>query len=379
MSAAKGALGWLKSQPVLAVAALAALTSMFFVPPNPGYADYFNWHTLLCLFAMLAVLNGFRQIGAFRALASLLVERFSTLRSVALVLVLVTFFGSMFLTNDMALLTFLPLAAMVLSSCGQGRQILLVFVMQTLAANLGGMILPFGNPQNLFLFSYYGLDLGPFVLVLAVPFLMSFVLIAAICSLAFKPIALDLGAVDVPSFNRKQFAALMALFAVVVLMVFNVVPNSVGAVAVALALAALGRGDALKRVDYALLATFACFFVFSGNLAHIPAVQQLLHSLLAQGAFIPGLLASQVISNVPAAVLLAPFTPDWQGLLLGVDIGGLGTPIASLASLITLTEFNRCVPGQAGKFLFVFTVLNVVFLAVLIAVVFVTGLQVLSF
>lgn len=374
MGVAEKAFCWLRSQPVLAVAALAALASMLFVPPNPSYIDYFNWHTLLCLFAMLAVLNGFRQVGAFRALASLLVERFSTLRSVVLVLVLVTFFGSMFLTNDMALLTFLPLTAMVLSSCGQDKHILLVFVMQTLAANLGGMILPFGNPQNLFLFSYYGLDLGQFVSVLLAPFLASLALVVAVCLVAFKPVPLDLGVAAALSFDRGQFVALIALFAVVVSMVFDAVPNVVGAVVVACVLLVLGRGDALRRVDYALLATFACFFIFSGNLANIPAVQQALHTLLAQGAFVLGLLASQVISNVPAAVLLAPFTSDWQGLLLGVDIGGLGTPIASLASLITLAEFNRCIPGQAGRFLLVFAVLNITFLAVLVFLVFAAGL-----
>ena len=374
MSTARRALGWLKSQPVLTVAALAALFSMLFVPPNPGYAGYFSWHTLLCLFAMLAVLNGFRQLGAFRALASVLVERFSTLRAVILVLVLVTFFGSMFLTNDMVLLTFLPLTAMVLSSCGQKKHILFAFVMQTLAANLGGMILPFGNPQNLFLFSYYELDLTQFVSALLMPFAISFVLITVICLVAVKPTPLALGAVDVPSFDRRKFAALLALFAAVVLMVFDVVPNVAGAAGVAVALLALDRGDALRRVDYALLATFACFFVFSGNLANIPAVQHLLQNLLAQGAFVPALSASQVVSNVPAAVLIAPFTSDWQGLLLGADIGGLGTVIASLASLITLAQFNRCIPGQTAKFLLAFTIFNVAFLAVLVTAVHVAGL-----
>lgn len=374
MSAAKKVLGWLRSQPVLAVAALAALASMLFVPPSPVYIGYFNWHTLLCLFAMLAVLNGLRQLGAFRALASALVERFATLRSIVLILVLVTFFGSMFLTNDMALLTFLPLAAMVLSSCGRSERILFVFVMQTLAANLGGMILPFGNPQNLFLFSYYGLDLAQFISVLFPPFAVSLVLITAICLTTSSSVPLELGSVNVPSFSRKRFAALLALFAVVVLMVFDVMPNIAGAVFVAVALLALDRGDALRHVDYALLATFACFFVFSGNLSNTPAVQQALHALLAQGAFVPGLLVSQVISNVPAVVLLAPFTSDWQGLLLGVDIGGLGTPIASLASLITLAEFNRCIPGRAGKFLLVFTICNVVFLVALVAFVLAVSL-----
>lgn len=366
--------GWLKGQPVLVVSAIAALASMVAVPPNPAYAAYFNWHTLVCLFAMLAVLNAFRQIGAFRALASLLVRRFTTVRSVVLVLVMVTFFGSMFLTNDMALLTFLPLSAMVLSSCGQRERILFVFVMQTLAANLGGMILPFGNPQNLFLFSYYDLSLVQFVSALLPPFVASLFAIVAICVIAIKPDPIQLAAAQVPSFDKKGFVALVALFAFVIAMVFNAIPNVAGVVVVVLALAVLGRGDALKHVDYGLLATFACFFVFSGNLANIPVVQTALDGLLDHGAFLPSLAACQLISNVPAAILLAPFTQDWAGLLLGVDIGGLGTIVASLASLITLTEFNRCVPGKTGRFILVFTVFNALFLIALVALVFVLGL-----
>ena len=367
-------LAWAKGQPVLLVSAAAALLSALVVPPDRAYLAYFNWHTLLCLFAMLAVLNGFRQIGAFRALATLLVRRFATLRSVVFVLVMVTFFGSMFLTNDMALLTFLPLSAMVLSSCGQRHSILFVFVMQTLAANLGGMILPFGNPQNLFLFSYYELGLGQFVSVLAVPFLASLLMISVCCLVAVRPQALELESLEAPCFDKKGFAALLVLFALVIAMVFNLVANLPAALAVVACMLALGRGDALKHVDYALLATFACFFVFSGNLARVPAVQGLLGALLAQGAFLPSLLACQLISNVPAAILLAPFTQDWAGLLLGVDVGGLGTIVASLASLITLTEFNRCMPRSTGRFMFVFAAFNVVFLVVLVALVLCLGL-----
>lgn len=366
-------LSWAKAQPVLLVSAVAALLSAFVVPPDNAYFAYFNWHTLLCLFAMLAVLNGFRQIGVFRALATLLVRRFATARSVVLVLVMVTFFGSMFLTNDMALLTFLPLSAMVLSSCGQRRHILFVFVMQTLAANLGGMILPFGNPQNLFLFSYFGLGIGQFVSALAMPFLASLLMIVACCLVAMRPEPLELEGLEAASFDKKSFAGLLALFALVIAMVFNLVANLPAALAVAVCMLALGRGDALKHVDYALLATFACFFVFSGNLARVPGVQELLGCLLAHGTFLPSLLACQFISNVPAAILLAPFTQDWAGLLLGVDVGGLGTVVASLASLITLTEFNRCMPGNTKRFMLVFTAYNVVFLVVLVALVLCAG------
>lgn len=360
-------LSWLKSQPVLVVSAAAALLSMVAVPPNPGYSAYFNWHTLLCLFAMLAVLNGFRQVGAFRVLAGVLVRRFSSLRSVTLVLVMITFFGSMFLTNDMALLTFLPLTALILSAVDKQDRILFTFVMETLAANLGGMILPFGNPQNLFLFSYYQLNLVDFVSVLALPFLVSFVLIVLCCVLMTKNEPLAIPVREADGFQQKEFLLFLGLFALVIAMVFNFVPSIAGSLVVTGVMLALGHRQALAHVDYALLATFACFFVFSGNLAAVPAVQEVLSHVLEHGAFLPSVLACQVISNVPTAILLAPFTQDWAGLLLGVDIGGAGTVVASLASLITMAEYGRCMPGNQGRFLLVFSLYNVAFLGILVA------------
>ena len=369
------ALGWLKGQPVLLAAAAAALLSMAAVPPSPAYAAYFDWHTLLCLFSMLAVLHALRQLGAFRILAAQLVRRFESLRSVVFALVMVTFFGSMFLTNDMALLTFLPLSAMVLSSCGCKDKILFTFVMQTLAANLGGMILPFGNPQNLFLFSHYQLELTEFVGALLPAFTASLVLIVTCCLAGVRPLPLELKgqALQASGFRAGSLAVLLALFALVIAMVFKLVNALPGSIATAVLLLALGYAQALRRVDYALLATFLCFFVFSGNLAAIPAVQGLLGQLLEDGAFLPSLLASQLISNVPAAILLAPFTQDWSGLLLGVDIGGVGTVVASLASLITMAEYNRCLPGNTGRFLAVFSAYNLAFLAALTALTLLLG------
>lgn len=370
------ALGWLKGQPVLLVAAAAALLSMLAVPPSASYASYFDWHTLLCLFSMLAVLNALRELGALRTLAAALLKRFRTQRAVVLALVLLTFVSSMFLTNDMALLTFLPLTALILSSCGCADKILLTFVMQTLAANLGGMILPFGNPQNLFIFSHYQLGLGEFTAALLPAFIASLLMIAVCCVLGTGRQQLELqgAALQAEGFSTPKLAALLALFCLVVAMVFNLVPNLPGTVAVVVALLALGCGGALRHVDYALLATFCCFFVFSGNLAAIPAVQELLGALLQDGAFVPALLASQIISNVPAAILLAPFTGNWAGLLLGVDIGGVGTVVASLASLITMAEYNRCMPGSTGRFLAVFSAYNFAFLAVLTTLTLLLGL-----
>ena len=359
------ALRWIKGQPVLLVSALAAFISAFFAPPSGAYLGYINWHTILCLFAMLCVLNGLRAVGALGVLAQALVVRLSTARSAIIALVMIVFVGSMFFTNDIALLTFLPLTAVLLSSCGQQRYLLFTFTMETIAANLGGMILPFGNPQNLFLFSHYGMSLESFVNTLLPPFVLALVMILACCLVVAKPTPLAMQTKPDGYFNVRSLVVLLVLFALVICMVFSVIPEVPGAVIVVLALIISGQGEALKHVDYALLLTFVCFFIFSGNLASLQAVQDVLSGLLADGAFLPSLLISQIISNVPAAVLLAPFTTDWPGLLLGVDVGGVGTVVASLASLITMAEYQHCVPGQRGRFLAVFSAFNFAFLAVL--------------
>lgn len=350
------------------IAFTAALISMAFVHPDSAYLGYFDWHTLLCLWAMLATLNALRGIGMFRRGAQRLVERFSSARAVVLGLSLITFAGSAFLTNDLALITFLPLSVSVLVSTKQERLIPFTFTMQTLAANLGGMILPFGNPQNLFLFSYYRLDLGEFIRALAIPFAASLALIL-ICCLFVKPDPLTVARKPEKSYNRGRLTLYLVLFAFVILGVLNLVPYW-AACGMALLVLLIVDPKSLRHVDYGLLLTFACFFVFSGNLTRIPAVQELLTGMVQnRGAFIVGVISSQVVSNVPSAILLAPFTADWKGLLLGVDIGGVGTPIASLASLITLGAYTRCHLGEKGKFVLFFEAFNFGFLALLVTLV----------
>lgn len=357
-----------RNNPMPAIALCVALASMLFVRPDAAYLGYFDWHTLLCLWGMLAVLSALRGVGAVRRGALHLVRRFDSTRSVVLALSMVTFLGSAFLTNDVALLTFLPLSATVLSSARQERLIPFAFIMQTLAANLGGMILPFGNPQNLFLFSYFHLSLGEFVQALAIPFAASLALVV-VCCLFVRPVPLTVVHVQEPACNRRRLVLYLLLFVLVVLGVLDLVPYG-AAWAVTVAVLVVVDFESQRHVDYGLLLTFVCFFVFSGNLTRIPGVQGLLTDLLqGGGAFIVGVLFSQAVSNVPSAVLLAPCTTDWVGLLRGVDIGGLGTPIASLASLITLAEYARCRLGVTGAFLLRFEACNFAFLAVLVALV----------
>ena len=359
-----------KSNVVLLVALVAAGITCIFVPFDEAYADYFDWSTLACLFCTLAVVAAFKNIRFFVWLADVIVRRFKNMRNITLALVFVTFFGSMIMANDMALVTFLPLGYFVLESCGNKKLTAFVFIMQDIAANLGGMLTPFGNPQNLYLYSYYSIPTGEFFSIMALPFAAAFVMIFVICMFVKpEPASVQFEAHARPPMWRVCVYA--ALFALSLCIVFRVFPYYWGLLAVAVGLLILDF-RALLRVDYALLLTFCAFFIFSGNLARIPAVSEGLGGLVELDPLAVGTLSCQFISNVPSAVLLSKFTQNYPALLIAVNAGGLGTPIASLASLITLNTFRRFNPGQTGKYLVKFLLYNFGFLAVLIGVGYLT-------
>lgn len=380
---------FIRQNTTASIAAVAALATMFFVPPDALYLDYFDINTLACLFALLAVIRALRNIGFFEAIAKTVVHQFKTLRGLGCALIAVTLVCSMFATNDMALLMLLPLSTVMLASTNNEQAIPFTFTMQAIAANLGGMILPFGNPQNIFLNSRFAIAFPDFLATMALPFVLSVALIALCCVLGYKPIPLQEGAPirtaggagqasPAPgrsSLPRGRTALYIVLFFVSLGMVFRTVPAGAG-VAVVLVSLLLADRKALAHVDWGLLATFALFFVFSGNMARIPEVQMFFSTLLSQSTLITSALASQVISNVPAAILLAPFVDGYQELLVGVNIGGAGTLIASLASLIAFNHFRAIKrgmkrPGIAAlstkRYLALFSALNFGFLAVLLA------------
>lgn len=356
--------GILKSRIVLIVALVAAAVTCFFVPPDGGYADYFDLDTLSCLFCTLAVVSALKRRRFFEWLAVKIVTAFGNMRRVTFALVFVTYFGSMIMANDMALITFLPLGWLVLSSCGKTKYTAFVFVMQNVAANLGGMLTPFGNPQNLYLYSFFEINAGEFFAIMAIPFAVAFVLIAGTC-LVVKPEPIRLETHPEPAPPVWRMIVYFVLFALSVMIVFRVFPYYVGLIVVTVALAIL-EPKCFLRVDYGLLLTFCAFFVFSGNLARIPAVRDLLASVVAMSPLLVGTATCQVISNVPSAVLLSRFTTDYRHLLIAVNIGGLGTPVSSLASLITLGEYRKREPGKTLRYLGLFSLINFSYLAVLI-------------
>lgn len=354
---------FLKANTVLIIAIVAAAITCFFVPFDEEYLGYFDLRTLSCLFCTLAVVAAFKNIRFFVWLADIIVRRFKSIRTVIVSLVFVTYFGSMIMANDMALVTFLPLGYFVLEFCNGKRYMAFTFIMQNIAANLGGMLTPFGNPQNLYLYSFFNIGAAEFFKIMALPFAAAFLLILGTC-LFVKPEKVQVTTKKRPAPKAWRVAVYSALFIVSVLIVFRIFPYYWGLLAVTVALLVLDFRSVLK-VDYGLLLTFCAFFVFSGNMSRIEPVQKFLGTLMDIDPLAFGILSCQVISNVPSAVLLSRFTTDYARLLIAVNLGGLGTPIASLASLITLNTYRKLMPGDTKKYILLFLALNFGFLLIL--------------
>ena len=362
----KRVLQWLRGETVLWVSWVLALATAVVVPPDAGYLDYVDLHTLGMLFSLMAVMAGLQRQGLFFRLGRAMLARTNTTRQLEGVLILLPFFVSMAVTNDVALITFVPFALEVLSLAGQTQRVIPVVVMQTVAANLGSMATPIGNPQNLYLYSRYQMDLVSFFSVV-LPYAGACLVLLAVFLLVrpSQPLAVPFVSGEIPTLSGARVAAYGVLFALCLGGVAQVVPLYVLCPLVILVMAA-ADWRVLLKVDYALLATFVGFFVFVGNLGRIPALTDLFRSLIQGQEVLCGVVASQVISNVPAALLLSGFTDHGAGLLLGVNLGGLGTLIASMASLISYKYIARVFPEKKGKYLAQFTGLNVAFLVVLL-------------
>ncbi len=352
-----------KREPVFAISALAAIISCFFVPPDAGYLSYIDFRTLALLYALMTVVAGLQKAGIFAAFAQALGARAKNTRSIGVILVCLCFFCSMLITNDVALLTFVPFAVIVLSLAGRRDALIRIVVLQTVAANLGSMLTPIGNPQNLYLYSYYNFTFAGFLAVTFPVWALSlFLLLGGCFSLPASSIR-ELPK-EHPAMNYRLLCIYLILFAVCLLTVLRLLPWPVMLLAVLIILLIFDR-KSLLQADFILLLTFVAFFIFAGNLARIKVVDQLLKGLLSGREYVTSLLASQIISNVPAALLLSGFTENAKALLLGVNIGGLGTPIASLASLISLKLYSQTENSRPGRFLLEFTVVNLLLLTVL--------------
>ena len=356
---------FIKHELTLCIAFIAAAVSCCLVPPDAAYLGYVDLRTLALLYCLMVVVAGLRRAGVFAWMAHKLCAGAGDLRTIGFTLVLLSFLSSMLITNDVALLTFVPFAVVVLGMAHQEKALIWVVVMQTAAANLGSMLTPVGNPQNIYLFSRYDFSLGSFLSVTLPIWVISLILISLLClRLPKERFEVFLG--EEPLLDRKSLTLYALLFLLCMCTVLRLLTWQIMLALVILVLLIFDR-PRLLTADFWLLLTFVCFFVFSGNLARMDAVKALLQNLLRGRELLVGAAVSQVISNVPAALLLSGFTDNGRGLLLGVNIGGAGTLVASLASLITFREYTKHVKGQTGRFMGLFSAVSFGFLAILLA------------
>lgn len=355
-----------RSHTVLVVAALAALISAFWIPPSAAYMEYLDFRTLALLFCLMTVVAGLSRLGVFSWMAQALCRRVHGLWAVSVCLVLLCFFFSMVITNDVALITFVPFAILVLSRAQWEKYLCYVIVLQTAAANLGSMLTPIGNPQNLYLYSRYALSAAEFF---GVTFPLTLVGLAGILLLTLPLLRAGKreAAVGWKSGDdrspclRGRLAVYLLLFAVCLGTVFHLLHWG-WMLAVVLCYLLLFDRALLKEADYSLLLTFVCFFLFVGNVGQIEQVRGWLSGFLHGRELMTGAALSQIISNVPAAVMLAGFTENWRALVAGTNVGGLGTLIASLASLISFQRYMAVPKADGKRYLAVFTAVNVILL-----------------
>ena len=352
---------FMKREAVLCVSVLLAVLSACFVPPDEGYLGYVDWDTLALLFALMGVMQGFQRAGLFAFLAERLLRRANTSKKLMAALVFLPFFLSMAVTNDVSLITFVPFAIVTLKAAKLERLLLPTVVLQTLAANLGSTLTPMGNPQNLYLYNLSGMGFGDVVLTMLPYAALSAVLLGA-AVLCFPSVPAERAQSEAKLAGAFRLAWPAVGFAVCLLGLFKIVPPLVIAALLLLFLLFADRRS-LTKIDYSLLGTFVALFVFIGNMGRIAPFREFLSSVIAGNEMPVALLASQVISNVPAALLLAGFTQDYAALMVGCNLGGLGTLIASMASLISFKSIAKEYPSLRGKYLLQFTLYNIAFLA----------------
>lgn len=368
----KRVVSFIKKETVLLAAWVLALISAFFVTPSAAYLDYIDFRSLGILWSLMVIMQGLKQNGVFSFVGTRLLAKTRKVWQLSAVLIFLCFFCSMFITNDVALITFVPFAVMMLQSCKKEELMMPVIVLQTVAANLGSMLTPIGNPQNLYLFGVSQMGVGEFVrFMLPYTILSGVLLIVCICFLKGKsdPVDAAISEKELLTNERGRVEKACVYTGLFVLSLFVVgrVLDYRYMVVIVFAVVFFMEKKTIFHVDYSLLLTFVGFFIFTGNMGKIQTVSNLLQQVVQGREVALGVLISQCISNVPATLLLSGFTEEYKKLLLGVNIGGLGTLIASMASLISYKIFANTCNKEKGCYFIHFTVINIVFLIVLLA------------
>lgn len=330
---------FLKTNVIFVVAIIAAVVSCFFVPIDKEYLNYFDLDTLACITLLLLIITGLSNIQFFQIIAKWLVKKFKNTRSIIMCLIFITYVSALVNANDMSLLTFLPLAYVVLKYTNNLRYVAFTFIMQNIASNLGGMITPIGNPQNLYIFSYYNMNILEFFKIMAIPTAIALVLIIIVCFFVKKE-PLEYHSDEVTKFSTHKAIIYGLLFLLTILVVLGVIPWWITTIIVVITMLICDWKTFLK-IDYTIPLTFVAFFIFSGNLARIPAVINLIGTFISDHTFITAYISCQFISNVPTAVLLSKFTGNYAHLLVSVNVASLGIIFSSLSGIISLKEYIK--------------------------------------
>lgn len=357
---------FIKDNPITMVILVITIITMFIVPVDKEYISYFDMKTLCSLYCLIAVIECLKRTHFFEMLSEKIIYLFKDTRSIILALVLSTFVCDLFLANDMSLITVLPLTVIILVSTNNEKYLPLTLILQNIAANMSGMITPHGNPQNLYLYSYYNIPTLEFIKILLPQFLIVLLLLIIFPIFLVKKEPVSLKKKINYKIDKKRVAIYLGMFMISLLTILRVIPVKIGMVIITIGVLIFDP-KAFKSMDWDLLLTFCAFFIFSGNIKRIEPVKIFLGNMMNHSVLLTGLLSCQFISNVPSAVLLSNFTYDYKSLVTAVNIGSLGTLISSLASLITLKIYLKTPKSDFGKYLLMFTVINIIFLAVLLA------------
>ncbi|MDD6826916.1 MAG: SLC13 family permease [Oscillospiraceae bacterium] len=360
-------ISFVKKEPVLSAALVAAVFSAFFVRPSLKYLEYIDFSVLILLFCLMTVVAGLMKTRLFDCISEKILKSSDNCRTVAMLLVNITFLSAMLITNDVALITLVPFTVKLFSG---KKSLIPLVVMETAAANLGSMIMPFGNPQNLYLYSYFNMDIAEFSKIVLPYGLISLALVNIFTYFLIKKEHIKSGSSEGAHINNKRnFVIYIILFVLCVFTVLRVMNVYICFAAVVLMCLITDR-KLFGSVDYNLLLTFCAFFIFVGNLKNIETIKETLAVLINGREFLVGVVSSQVISNVPAAMMLSGFTENAKELLLGVNIGGLGTLVASLASVISYKQYSKTENANTARYMLVFSAVNFILLFIVSGVYF---------
>ena len=345
-------LNWMKTNFIFCTVVVIALVSIILVPIDSGYVAYFDGsgETLTCIFGILIVVAGLENIDFFHKVARLIVKKFKTARSIILTLLFITYVSALINANDMALLTFLPLSYLVLSYTGQTRYLAFTFIMQNIASNLGGMLSPIGNPQNIYLFSFYKIGLFEFFKIMAIPTLCALIMMVVVCFFV-KNDPIEFKDDYNHSINLPRLITYLVLFVLTFLVVCRVIPFWIVLPIIIVTMLVCDRKSFLQ-IDYTIILTFVAFFIFSGNMARIPAIFNLMENFADSHTFLTAYLSCQLISNVPTSILLSKFTGNYPALLVSVNVASLGIIFSSLSGVIALKcfiKYNTKNPDEKSK------------------------------